>query len=181
MNRGKNICKHLKEIRKRIAEENDIPLEIKECTYKGECRGTCPRCEAEMRFLENALAEKIKIGKVAAIAGLTLGLASTTHAQAPENKGVPALDTTDVHRTECCGTLKGTVFDIKTQETLPFVNVGGNNVNIDYQVAYNVHGAPTMIILNEERRIIMNKVIATKEILPFLKRYEEQRKLKSEK
>ncbi len=123
MNRGKNICKHLKEIRKRIAEENDIPLEIKECTYKGECRGTCPRCEAEMRFLENALAEKIKIGKVAAIAGLTLGLASTTHAQAPENKGVPALDTTDVHRTECCGTLKGTVFDIKTQETLPFVNV----------------------------------------------------------
>ena len=38
-----------------------------------------------------------------------------------------------------------------------------------------------MIILNEERRIIMNKVIATKEILPFLKRYEEQRKLKIEK
>ena len=67
------------------------------------------------------------------------------------------------------------------EHELPFVNVGGSNVNIDYQVAYNVHGAPTMIILNEERRIIMNKVIATKEILPFLKRYEEQRKLKSEK
>ena len=61
------------------------------------------------------------------------------------------------------------------EHELPFVNVGGSNVNIDYQVAYNVHGAPTMIILNEERRIIMNKVIATKEILPFLKRYEEQR------
>ena len=59
MNRGKNICKHLKEIRKRIAEENDIPLEIKECTYKGECRGTCPRCEAEVRYLENALANRI--------------------------------------------------------------------------------------------------------------------------
>ena len=76
MNRGKNICKHLKEIRKRIAEENDIPLEIKECTYKGECRGTCPRCEAEVRYLENALANRIRLGKVATIAGLTLGLSA---------------------------------------------------------------------------------------------------------
>ena len=76
MSRGKNICKHLKEVRKHIAEENDIPLEIKECTYKGECRGTCPRCEAEVRYLENALASRIRIGKVATIAGLTLGLSS---------------------------------------------------------------------------------------------------------
>lgn len=76
MSRGKNICKHLKEVRKHIAEENNIPLEIKECTYKGECRGTCPRCEAEVRYLENALANRIRIGKVATIAGLTLGLSS---------------------------------------------------------------------------------------------------------
>ena len=62
------------------------------------------------------------------------------------------------------------------EHQLPFVNVGGSNVNIDYQEAYNVHGAPTMIILNEERRIIMNKVLPTKSILPFLKRYEELRK-----
>ena len=64
------------------------------------------------------------------------------------------------------------------EHELPFVNVGGSNVNIDYQEAYNVHGAPTMIILNEERRIIMNKVLPTKSILPFLKRYEETMKLK---
>lgn len=76
MSRGKNICKHLKEVRKRIAEENNIPLEIKECTYKGECRGTCPRCEAEVRYLENALADRIRLGKVATIAGLTLGLSA---------------------------------------------------------------------------------------------------------
>ena len=60
MTRGKNICNQLKEVRKRIAEENDIPLEIKECSYKGECRGTCPRCEAEVRYLENALADKLR-------------------------------------------------------------------------------------------------------------------------
>ena len=55
-----------------------------------------------------------------------------------------------------------------------FVNVGGSNVNIDYQEAYNVHGAPTMIILNERREIIMNKVLPAKSVLPFLDAYERQ-------
>ncbi|MBO7101439.1 MAG: energy transducer TonB [Bacteroidales bacterium] len=73
---GKNICKELKEVRRRIAEENHIPLEIKECTYEGPCKGTCPRCEAEVRYLENALAGKLRMGKVATVAGLALGLAS---------------------------------------------------------------------------------------------------------
>lgn len=76
MNRGKDICKELKKVRKSIAEENGIPLEIKECTYEGPCRGTCPRCEAEVRYLENSLANRLKMGKVATVAGLALGLAS---------------------------------------------------------------------------------------------------------
>lgn len=75
MENGKNICKELKKVRQHIAKENNIPLEIEECTYKGECRGTCPRCEAEVRYLENALAERLNLGKVATIAGLALGLA----------------------------------------------------------------------------------------------------------
>jgi len=58
---------------------------------------------------------------------------------------------------------------------LPFVNVGGPNVNIDYQKAYNVHGAPTMIILNDERRIIMNKVLPTGAIMDFFSQYEKNR------
>ena len=76
MSRGKDICKELKSIRKQIAEENGIPLEIKECTYKGPCKGTCPRCEAEVRYLENSLASRLKMGKVATVTGLALGLAS---------------------------------------------------------------------------------------------------------
>lgn len=55
-----------------------------------------------------------------------------------------------------------------------WVNVGGPNVNIDYQEAYNVHGAPTMIILNERRDIIMNKVIPIKSLLRFLDEYEKK-------
>jgi hypothetical protein len=54
--------------------------------------------------------------------------------------------------------------------------VGGPNVNIDYQEAYNVHSAPTMIILNERRDIIMNKVLPAKMLLQFLDNYEKKQK-----
>lgn len=55
-----------------------------------------------------------------------------------------------------------------------WVNVGGPNVNIDYQEAYNVHGAPTMIILNQRRDIIMNKTIPVKNLMGFLDDYEKR-------
>lgn len=93
MTHGKNICKQLKEVRKRIAEENDIPLEIEECTYKGECRGTCPRCEAEVRYLENALADRLRLGKVATVAGLALGLASCGNGTSSPHESKPLLTT----------------------------------------------------------------------------------------
>lgn len=57
-----------------------------------------------------------------------------------------------------------------------WINVGGPHVNIDYQEAYNVHGAPTMIILNEHRDIIMNKVLPVKSLLQFLDNYEKRSK-----
>lgn len=76
MQRGKYKCKQLKAIRKRIADENGIPLEQKECTYEGPCRGTCPHCEAEVRYIEKALTERIRLGRVATVAGLSLGLAA---------------------------------------------------------------------------------------------------------
>lgn len=62
------------------------------------------------------------------------------------------------------------------EHNLPFVHVGGPNVNIDYQEAYNIHSAPTMIILNENRDIIMNKLIPIKSILQFLDDYEKKSK-----
>ena len=73
MAKGKQTCKILKEIRKQIAEENDINLVIEECTYKGDCLGTCPRCEAEVRYLERELEKRQRLGKVAMIAGVSLG------------------------------------------------------------------------------------------------------------
>ena len=58
MKRGKQTCKILKEIRKQIAAENDIKLVIEECTYQGDCLGTCPKCEAEVRYLERELEKR---------------------------------------------------------------------------------------------------------------------------
>ena len=90
MSRGKNICNELKKVRRRIAEENDIPLEIRECTYKGECSGTCPRCEAEVQYLERELEKRLRLGKVATVAGLALGLAACSH------NGTPGQDPNDM-------------------------------------------------------------------------------------
>lgn len=76
MKRGKHICNQLKAVRRRIADENGIPLEQRECTHTGDCRGTCPYCEAEMRYLEQALTHRLTVGKVATVAGMTLSLAA---------------------------------------------------------------------------------------------------------
>ena len=74
MAKGKQTCKILKEIRKQIAAENDIKLVIEECTYQGDCRGTCPKCEAEVRYLERELEKRQRMGKAAMVAGLSVGL-----------------------------------------------------------------------------------------------------------
>ena len=68
--KGKATCKILKDIRRQIAEANDIELVIKECTYQGDCSGTCPRCEAEVAYLEKELARREAIGKAVRLTGL---------------------------------------------------------------------------------------------------------------
>ena len=75
---GKNICKELKAIRKRVADENQIPLEQHECTYEGPCDGTCPRCEAEVKYLEQELHRRMTFGKAVAVAGVAVSLAAFT-------------------------------------------------------------------------------------------------------
>ena len=83
---GKNICKELKAIRKRVADENQIPLEQHECTYDGPCNGTCPRCEAEVRYLEAELHRRMTLGKAAAVAGVAVSLTAFTACTKTEGK-----------------------------------------------------------------------------------------------
>ena len=72
MNPGKNRCEYLKEVRRRIAHENGIPLEQRKCTYQGECSGTCPFCEAELHYLEKELNKRKSLGKAVTVAGIAL-------------------------------------------------------------------------------------------------------------
>ena len=78
--KGKERCKILKDIRRRIAEENDIEFIVSECKHKGDCRGTCPKCEAELRYLERELEKRRKKGLAVSVAGLaiTVSLATTS-------------------------------------------------------------------------------------------------------
>ena len=83
MAKGKQTCKILKEIRKQIAAENDIEFVTSECTYKGDCKGTCPKCEAEVRYLERELEKRQRLGKAAVFAGMTIGTAITAASCGP--------------------------------------------------------------------------------------------------
>ena len=74
--RGKEVCRTLKEIRAEIARQNDIPWETEECGFKGECRGTCPRCEAEVRQLEEALAKRRRQRRRVTLRGIAAGFVS---------------------------------------------------------------------------------------------------------
>ncbi len=75
---GKNKCKLLKEIRKQIAAQNDIDYVTSECKYKGDCSGTCPKCESEVRYLEEQLRLRQRAGKAVAVAGIAAALMVTS-------------------------------------------------------------------------------------------------------
>lgn len=63
MEKGKRICQALKELRKRIADANNIPFDMDECTHKGDCPGTCPKCEAEVQYLMKSIDKLEREGK----------------------------------------------------------------------------------------------------------------------
>lgn len=71
MTRGKQTCNILKEIRRQIAEANGIEFATSECRYKGDCLGTCPKCEAEVRYLEQQLRARSLAGKTITLAGIS--------------------------------------------------------------------------------------------------------------
>jgi len=115
MKRGKQTCKILKEIRKQIAEENDIELVVSECTYQGDCKGTCPKCETEVRYLERELEKRQRMGKAAVVAGLSVGLLGASQvalAQTPDSLRMDTIEEEEV--VEFGGEFFGCI-----QETMP--------------------------------------------------------------
>lgn len=92
---GKSKCKILKEIRRQIAAQNDIEFVTADCKFQGECSGTCPKCESEVRYLEEALRKRQQAGKAIAVAGIAAALVVTSSGCLPvQTGGDPLPDTT---------------------------------------------------------------------------------------
>lgn len=88
MKPGKKICETLKAIRSDIARANDIDYTPTPCDHQGDCAGTCPACESEMRWIERQLRVRHALGKAVTIAGVSLALSLGASAATPAPSGV---------------------------------------------------------------------------------------------
>lgn len=100
MARGKQTCRRLKEIRRQIAEANDIELITSECTFRGDCLGTCPKCEAEVRYLEQQLRARTLTGKAVALAGISAAALTMLVPSAPQPDSLLNLSNLNVQRSK---------------------------------------------------------------------------------
>lgn len=55
MSSGKEKCEILRSIRKDIAEKYGLDYTSTECKHQGDCSGTCPKCDAELKELQRQL------------------------------------------------------------------------------------------------------------------------------
>ena len=88
MVKGKSTCKLLKDIRQQIADANGISYQPKECHYEGDCAGTCPACEEEIRYLERELKARKGNGFGMKVAGIAAGICATVMPMTAAAQGV---------------------------------------------------------------------------------------------
>ena len=162
MEKGKAICKVLKEVRQRIAKENGISYKPVECHHEGECSGTCPGCEKEIRYLEEQLRNKQRGGLGLKVAGIAAGVCVTVLPMAAmvqteskispdfkdktiKNDSIRAVDLTNGHPDAVL--LRGKVFDTKTKEPIIGAVVGSKDTKkgavTDIEGDYAVKALPT--------------------------------------
>lgn len=80
---GKEKCRRLKAIRKLLADRLGVDIHQVECTFEGECRGTCPKCKQEERELNAAI-----LRRGAAVAGAA-AIATSLAACVPQTPDTP--------------------------------------------------------------------------------------------
>ena len=168
MVKGKSTCKLLKSIRQQIADANGISYQPKECHHKGDCAGTCPACEAEIRYLERELKASKGNGFGMKVAGIAAGICATVMpmtaaAQAVKSDSTanPPVQTTKkapikvVDLSDSCASpviVRGMVIDEENKE--PVIGAGvfidGTNkgiaTDIDGQFALKVPSATSLVI-----------------------------------
>ncbi len=127
MSKGKETCKLLMAIRRKIAESNGIEYTPQECTFKGECHGFCPKCESEVQYLEQELHKRQHAGKKIAIAGIAASLAmAVTSATAQTYEQIPA-----PQPQQECEAKKANAGNVKIEPQSPLLSrVKGDSIHI---------------------------------------------------
>ena len=168
MTKGRSTCKLLKSIRQQIADANGISYRPKECQHKGDCAGTCPACEEEIRYLERELKARKGNGFGMKVAGIAAGICATVmpmtaaaQAVKPDSTANPPVQTTKkapievVDLSDGCASpviVRGMVIDEENKE--PVIGAGvfidGTNkgiaTDIDGQFALKVPSATSLVI-----------------------------------
>ena len=168
MGTGKEVCLILKGIRQKIADANGISYQPKECHHKGDCTGTCPACEEEIRYLERELKARKGNGFGMKVAGIAAGICATVmpmtaaaQAVKPDSTANPPVQTTKkapikvVDLSDSCASpviVRGMVIDEENKEPVigAAVFIDGTNkgvaTNIDGQFALKVPSDTSLVI-----------------------------------
>ena len=168
MTKGRSTCKLLKSIRQQIADANGISYQPKECQHKGDCAGTCPACEEEIRYLERELKVRKGNGFGMKVAGIAAGICATVMpmtaaAQAVKSDSTanPPVQTTKkapikvVDLSDSCASpvvVRGMVIDAEDKEPVIGASVvidgtdKGIATNVDGQFALKVPSDTSLVI-----------------------------------
>ena len=169
MTKGKSTCKLLKDIRQQIADANGISYQPKECHYKGDCAGTCPACEEEIRYLERELKARKGNGFGMKVAGIAAGICATVMPMTAAAQGVKSDSTANrpihtvkkgdvkvVDLSDGCASpvvVRGMVIDEENKEPVigASVVIDGTNkgvaTNVDGQFALKLPPDTSLVIL----------------------------------
>ena len=172
MTKGRSTCKLLKDIRQQIADANGISYRPKECHHKGDCAGTCPACEEEIRYLERELKACKGNGFGMKVAGIAAGICATVmpmtaaaQAVKPDSTANPPVQTTKkapikvVDLSDSCASpviVRGMVID--SEDNKPLVGasilIDGTTketvTNVDGQFALKVPSDTSLVISSIE-------------------------------
>ena len=168
MAKGKSTCKLLKDIRQQIADANGISYQPKECHHKGDCAGTCPACEEEIRYLERELKARKGNGFGMKVAGIAAGICATVMPMTAVAQGVKSDSTANrpvntakkgdvkvVHLSDSCASpvvVRGMVIGSDNKEPVigASVVIEGTNkgvaTNIDGQFALKLPPDTSLVI-----------------------------------
>ena len=168
MTKGKSTCKLLKDIRQQIADANGISYQPKECHHKGDCAGTCPACEEEIRYLERELKARKGNGFGMKVAGIAAGICATVMPMTAAAQSVksdstanPPVQTTKkapikvVDLSDSCASpvvVRGMVIDAEDKEPVigASVVIDGTNkgvaTNVDGQFALKLPPDTSLVI-----------------------------------